>query len=65
MGMGTSDGQSGTMAVIVKPMRCSFPRNRQPPMVGQGMAIRSMSPMCFGIILAGDCLPDFLEMGSS
>ena len=33
--------------------------------VGQGMAIRSMSPMCFGIILAGDCLPDFLEMGSS
>ena len=27
---------------IVKPMHCSFPRNRQPPMDGQGMAIRSM-----------------------
>ena len=46
-------------------MRCSFPRNRQPPMGGQVMAIQSMYPMCFGIILAGDCLPDFLEMGSS
>lgn len=29
-----------------------------------GMAIRSMYPMCFDIIPAGDCLPDFLEMGS-
>ena len=38
--------------------------NRKPPMDGQGMAIRSMYPMCFGIIPAGDCLPDFLEMGS-
>ena len=49
---------------IARPMRCSFPRNRQPPMGGQVMAIQSMYPMCFGIILAGDCLPDFLEMGS-
>ena len=42
-----------------------FPKNRQPPMAGQAMAIRSMYPMCFGIIPAGDCLPDFLEMGRS
>ena len=48
-GNGTSHGQSGTMAVIVKPMRCSFPRNRQPPMDGQGMAIRSMYP-CASIL---------------
>ena len=32
---------------------------------GQVMEIRSMYLMCFGIIPAGDCLPDFLEMGSS
>ena len=32
---------------------------------GQVMEIRSMYPMCFDIIPAGDCLPDFLEMGSS
>ena len=63
-GMGTSHGQSENMGAIVKPMHCSFPRNRQPPMDGQGMAIRSMYPMCFDIIPAGDCLPDFLERGS-
>ena len=34
---------------IVKPMHCSFPRNRQPPMDGQGMAIRSMYP-CASIL---------------
>ena len=32
---------------------------------GQVMEIRSMYLMCFGIIPAGECLPDFLEMGSS
>ena len=63
-GMGISHGHSETMEAIARPMRCSFPRNRQPPMGGQVMAIQSMYPMCFGIILAGDCLPDFLEMGS-
>ena len=56
---------SETMEAIVKPKPCSFPKNRQPPMAGQAMAIRSMYPMCFGIIPAGDCLPDFLEMGRS
>lgn len=33
------------LAVTVKPMRCSFPRSRQPPMAGRGMVIRSMCLM--------------------
>ena len=41
-----------------------FSQEQAAPMGGQVMAIQSMYPMCFGIILAGDCLPDFLEMGS-
>lgn len=45
MAMAISHGRWKNLAVTVKPMRCSFPRNRQPPMAGLVMAIQSMCLM--------------------